>query len=321
MMTTKKRVVVIAAIFVILVALLLTLKCGRGNMKKSAAPDAAATGVTEDTATKQGEKKAAPAAAGTVKTKGYELNIKETEKGKVFEVIKDGKTIITKEAGEKEGFKLNTAGENKALPQAFSDVTGDNKPDLVLQSYSEKDSCSNVYSVFSAEDDFKLMAEIKGLSEGISFKDLNGDGVPELIGNDCKLLNWWASFGGDTAPKVILSYKDGVYLLNPALMKKSPPLEEEMREYAEKNKNEFISYVWEYMLGLIYGGNGDKAWEFYDMVEWNEEWEESMTEAGRSTDRTDKGDFLEAFKEHLSTSPYWEEIKKMNNWEMEGQML
>jgi hypothetical protein len=94
-----------------------------------------------------------------------------------------------------------------------------------------------------------------------------------------------------------------------------------MREYAEKNKDEFISYVWEYMLKLIYGGNGDKAWEFYEMVQWNEDWESAMTEAGRSTDSTDKGDFLEAFKEHLSTSPYWEEVKKMNNWDLEGQML
>jgi len=321
MMTAKQRIVVIAAIFVILIALLLTLKCGRGNIKKSAAPDAAATEVTEDTAVKQGEKKAAPAAAGAVKMKGYEFNIKETGKGKVFEVKKDGKTIITKEAGEKEGFKLNTAGENKALPQAFSDVTGDKKPDLVLQSYSEKDSCSNVYSVFSMEDDFKLMAEIKGLSEGISFKDLNNDGVPELLGSDCTFLNWWANFGNETAPQVILEYKNGVFVLAAGLMKKSPPLDEEMQEYAAANKNEFISYVWDYMLKLIYGGNGDKAWAFYDMVEWNEDWEDTMTDAGRSTDKTDKGDFLEAFKEHLSTSPYWEEIKKMNNWEMEGQML
>lgn len=321
MMTTKQRFFVIAAIFVILIALLLTLRCGRGNAGKKAAPEAVSSATAVETAEKQEEKKAAPAASGTTKIKGYEFKIKDTQDGKVFEVVKDGKPVITKQAGEKEGFKLNTAGENKALPQAFTDVTGDKKPDFVLQSYSEKDSCSNVYSVFSVEDDFQLMAEIKGLSEGISFKDLNGDGVPELLGSDCTFLNWWANFGNETAPKIILEYKDGAYVLAADLMKKSPPLEEEMREYAAANKNEFISYIWEYMLGLIYGGNGDKAWEFYDMVEWNEDWEESMTEAGRSTDRTDKGDFLEAFKEHLSTSPYWEEIKKMNNWEMEGQML
>jgi len=321
MMNNKKRIVVIAAIVIILIALLLVLKCGRSTGKEGKQGDSAAVQGVETTATaeKNGDKKSSETVSP--KKSAGAVNIKVTEKGKVFEVIKNGKTVINKQAGEKEGFKIVALGADKANPETFSDLTGDNKPDFVLQSYSEKDSCSNVYSVFSAEDDFKLMAEIKGLSEGISFKDLNGDGVPELIGNDCTFLNWWASFGGDTAPKVILSYKDGVYLLNPALMKKSPPLEEEMREYAEKNKNEFISYVWEYMLGLIYGGNGDKAWEFYDMVEWNEEWEESMTEAGRSTDRTDKGDFLEAFKEHLSTSPYWEEIKKMNNWEMEGQML
>ncbi|MBN2754600.1 MAG: hypothetical protein JXR81_07010 [Candidatus Goldbacteria bacterium] len=319
-MNNKKRII-IAAIAVMLIALLLVLKCGRGTVKPDKQGDspAAEENIKTDAAEKSGTEK--PADKVPSNKSGAAVNVKVTEKGKIFEVVKDGKTVINKQAGDKEGFKLVPPGTDKTNPEVFADLTGDKKPDFVLQSYSEKDSCSNIYSVFSAEDDFKMMAEIKGLSEGISFKDLNADGVPELIGNDCTFLNWWASFGGDTAPKVILEYKDGAYLIAAGLMKQSPPLDEEMREYAEKNKNEFISYVWEYMLNLIYGGNGDKAWEFYDMVQWNEDWESAMTEAGRSTDGTDKGDFLEAFKEHLSTSPYWEEIKKMNNWDLEGQML
>ena len=52
------------------------------------------------------------------------------------------------------------------------------------------------------------------------------------------------------------------------------------------------------------------------MVEWNSDWE-AATAANNAdtTGKDDKTEYLEAFKEHLSTSPYWAALKKLNNWE------
>jgi len=208
------------------------------------------------------------------------------------------------------------SGENKHLPKAGDDINGDGKPDIVLQFKSFKDSCSNVYSVYSLRDEPELVSEIKGLAEGLKFEDLDNDRVPEISGHDCTFLDWWASLGETPAPKVILRWGEGKYVFAGDLMRKDPPLESEMRSYLEKNKGKFISYVWKYMLDLIYTGNGDIAWEFYDMVEWDEGWEEDIMDDSSKRGVGNKDDFLGAFKEHLSTSPYWEDVKSFNNWEM-----
>lgn len=52
------------------------------------------------------------------------------------------------------------------------------------------------------------------------------------------------------------------------------------------------------MLNLIYSGNMAQAWKLLDLA-----WPEGMS---------GKEKFLEEFKAQLATSPFWEEIEKMN---------
>jgi hypothetical protein len=258
--------------------------------------------------------KSKPKSTEKVNMKDYKFSISADKSS--FEVSKNGQVILTKSAGEKESFQLGAGEGDKSFPKAGTDLTGDGRPDVVLKTKSEKDSCSNVYSVFSVGDDMALEAEIRGLSDGIEFKDLDKDGIPEIIGHDCTFLDWWAALGKPPAPKIILRYIEGSgYVLADDLMRKDPPADEDMQVYADSLKNGSISRVWSYMLDLIYTGNGDTAWKFYDMVEWNSEWETQATDDDNSKGKGDKQEYLEAFKEHLSTSPYWGALKKLNNWE------
>jgi hypothetical protein len=52
------------------------------------------------------------------------------------------------------------------------------------------------------------------------------------------------------------------------------------------------------MLDLIYTGNMDSAWKFFDKA-----WDKSFN---------GKKKFLREFREQLQTSPYWFQIRKMN---------
>lgn len=242
--------------------------------------------------------------------------IKKEDGTLIFQILKDGKEIFNKEEKGKIRFQANLNGENKNLPEIGEDINGDGKKDFVLQLKSEKYSCSNIFAIYTMDENFKKTAELKGLADRIKFQDLDGDLIPELISNDCTFLNWWASFGEYLAPEIILKLKYGEYHLAESLMRKIPPTEEEINEYIKKNKNNFITYIWKYMLDLIYSGNGDLAWSFYERVEWNPEWEDNIIDEKSGKKISDKNEFLEAFKEHLTTSPYWEDLKKLNNWEM-----
>lgn len=251
-----------------------------------------------------------PASTGPVNVKDYEFKISQDKN--TFEVIKKGEVIMSKEAGDQESFAVGIEGKEKALPKIGMDLTGDSKPDMVLKTRSEKDSCSNIYSLFSIGDDMQLLAEIRGLQDGIEFKDLDSDKIPELLGRDCTFLDWWASLGTPPAPKIVLSYIEGTgYIVASDLMRKDPPEDTVMQEYADGCKGKPISKVWSYMLDLIYTGSGDTAWKFYDMVEFDSEAQATNEEGNKA----DKQEYLEAFKEHLSTSPYWPAVKKLNNWE------
>ncbi len=324
------KVILVVIIAFILVMLVMS-KCGKGKVSQvtpqetvSAGAEKTAAGVT--VTAKEGKPLPVKTAVETkpkigkvntaekVNMKDYEFKLSSDKS--TFEVLKKGQVILSKQAGEKESFQMTSDSKEKSLPKAGTDMTGDGRPDVVLKTKSEKDSCSNIYSVFAVGDDMALIAEIKGLADGIEFKDLDKDGIMEIIGKDCTFLDWWAALGTPPAPKLVLRYLEGSgYVLADELMRKDPPVVEDMQAYADSCKGKPISKVWSYMLDLIYTGAGDDAWKFYDMVEWDSDWESETaadTEAGGKDNKTE---YLEAFKEHLSTSPYWQSLKKLNNWE------
>ncbi|MCE5300421.1 MAG: hypothetical protein LLG37_06060 [Spirochaetia bacterium] len=327
-MPKNKIIMTVVVVVTVPVLVLLLAKCSKKQVPKP--EPTAVPAVTQETANpvttpaslaaSTRAKKAEAKDADTFNVKDFEFKVSEDKT--VFEVVKKGEVIMTKEAGDKESFTLSGDSVDKSLPEIGTDLTGDGKPDMVLKTRSEKDSCSTIYSIFTIEQDLELLAEVKGLEEGITFKDLNGDRSQELIGRDCTFLDWWAALGEAPAPVVVLSYLEGSgYVMADELMRADPPDTADLQAKADKAKGKPISYIWKNMLDLIYSGNGDDAWKFYDMAEWNDDWEVEMQEDEADRGKGSKEEYLEAFKEHLSTSPYWKKIKKMNGWEFTEMMM
>lgn len=320
-MANKKIITIVAAAIVLLVIIMLSrCSCGTNKQASAEAVPAAAKTKADAAIAVEPEKTGHVSAGINPAAKAMEgIQIKTKKRaggGEALEVIEGGKKVYSLETMAKENIKLNTDGTDENLPRAGTDVTGDGKADMVVQVSSAKDSCSNSYEILSVVDDFSTLAEIKGLADGVKFEDIDGDGKQEISGHDCTFMDWWASFGEVLAPQVILRYGEDGYVFSEDLMKKDAPGDSAMRAVVKKNKDSFVTYVWKYMLDLIYSGNGDAAWRFFDMVDWNPEWEGQLTEDGADRAMSDKEDFKQAFKEHLTTSVYWPNVKTFNNWEM-----
>ncbi len=206
-------------------------------------------------------------------------------------------------------------------PPAGTDINGDGIPDIIVEYYSGGAHCCFQYSVFSLGDRMKLVAVLNGEHSVLEFKDLDGDGKHEVIGRDWTFAYWYASFAGSPAPEIILHWNNGKYRLSEDLMKKTYDLNdvrktaEEFRRDAlpESESNQSLHWEarwWAAMLELIYSGNGDIAWKFFDWF-WPVPDEKSLKEKWL----TDKKKFLAEFKKQLRMSPYWIDLKKLNGWQ------
>lgn len=241
------------------------------------------------------------------------------EKGGVgsFEILRKGQKVYA-ESGYR--YSVVSVGNEETLESTpVRDITGDGVSDLIVQHYSGGLHCCWSYSIFSLGEEFKRIAHIEGRHTPFDFKDIDGDSIYELIGKDWTFAYWETSFIHSPAPTIILRYEQGTYHLAGDLMKKPSPkpgefearlreVRQEMGHAAEANLQNsrwsnggVPSSLWGYMLDLIYAGNGQLAWEFFNRV-WSDE-------------RKGKKEFLDVFKQQLATSPYWPEIKGMNGWE------
>ncbi|MGB2867566.1 MAG: hypothetical protein WBD36_03880 [Bacteroidota bacterium] len=214
-----------------------------------------------------------------------------------FEVFKDGKRIFSGEPIPHRVEKIDGHGAR--------DINGDAIPDVVVESYSGGAHCCFTTFVFALGDEFQKVAEFDGENTPVGFKDCDGDGIYEVTLADWTFQYWKTSFADSPAEEVILRYKGGDYVVAKDLMRKEPPSQVEFEENVRDVRKGFFrrevpSSLWTHMLDLIYTGNGDLAWKFF-----NECWP-----AGR----TGKERFLKEFKEQLGRSRYSSEIRSLNGW-------
>lgn len=222
---------------------------------------------------------------------------------KYFEILHNEEKVFTSEMGM--SYEINTGDAAGNLPLPGKDITGDGIPDLVVEGYSGGAHCCNDYLIFSLGEQFQKIAHLYGGDSSFEFKDIDGDGVYEIIGRDWTFAYWETCFAASPAPEIILYYKDNKYKLVCELMRKSHP--EFMDTFAKELErvksdpawtDEVPPALWGYMLDLIFTGNRKKAYEFFDRA-----WQ---------GDKEGKKKFIRKFKTQLSKSPYWREIRKMN---------
>jgi hypothetical protein len=229
-----------------------------------------------------------------------------------FEIVHKGEKAYF-ETGRR--YSLKTAENADYVPQAgeaieTKDLTGDGIPDLIVSVWSGGAHCCFSIILFSLGEELKKIAEIEGYDSSVELKDFEGDGIYELVGRDWTFAYWETSFANSPAPQVVLRYQHGKYVLATDVMKKQPPGKKELEAKIVELRDKFAyggalddeapPELWEYMLDLIYTGNGKIA-----LTVFNKAWPEH---------KEGKEEFLMAFKTQLAKSPYWQEIKIFNKW-------
>jgi hypothetical protein len=258
---------------------------------------------------------------------GYSLQ-PDTDQNSKLTVIHNGKEVFTKGSGEK-GERVSivsaiVAGESEPVAGQLPltrDITGDGVPELILLDYTGGAHCCHQYSILSLGKQFKKIADIDGKDSSVLFKDINGDGVFELGVADTTFAYWNTSFSQSPLPKVVLRFKDGKYVLARELMSSPPPqpailaarLQAVRSEMHRSPENPYVLTIvpalWNFMLDLIYTGNGDLAWKMFDEA-WPDGTKGWCLDSGEVT----KEEFLRDFRKQLASSPYWPGIKELNHW-------
>lgn len=186
------------------------------------------------------------------------------------------------------------------------DITGNGVPNLVVSEWNGGAHCCFMFHVYELGPSFREIAVIDaGRGDFSHFANLDGSGSLEFVTADWTFAAWRAGFAQSPAPQVILSFRDGAYVLAIDLMRKLRPAHETFQAEARKvrsdpgwSRREPPPALWDYMLRLIYGGNGSLTREFLDKA-W------PMAVPG-------KEEFYQDFRATLSRSPYYQALLELN---------
>jgi len=235
----------------------------------------------------------------------YMVRIYRTSSGDGgFLILKNDKVVFRKTGGVfRRGHVYEDAGDTIPIG---TDITGDSRPNLVISAWSGAEHCCFSFDVFQIDEDFQALANLfVGYDDGSHFKDLDGDSILEFVTKDWTFAYWKTSFAYSPAPDVFLRFENGQYTLATDLMRKPLPPQKEFQQKTESVRSESWptegqppSSLWGHMLDLIYQGNTEAAWQFFESA-----WLESQP---------GKAQFLKEFQEELAGSPYWSEIQAFN---------
>ncbi len=246
----------------------------------------------------------------------YRVRIfRNEEEGKgYFEILQNGKRVYIQKGFRFRVGLMYTDAEFKEMGENISndliamgkDTTGKGIPNLVVNEWTGGAHCCYKFHVFEIGKRFKKIATLDaGDGDGAHFEDIKGNKKPVFIAADWTFAYWRTSFMQSPAPEIILAYENDSYILDFDLMRKPPPPDRVLEDTIKKiHENAFWkeegppAELWGYMLDLIYSGNADTAWKFFDKA-----WLPSVP---------GKEKFRHDFQARLRKSPYWKQIEKMN---------
>ncbi len=196
------------------------------------------------------------------------------------------------------------------------DVTGDTYPEAVVESFSGGAHCCFDYLILDMRDGVRPLARIDAGNGDAKFEDTDGDGVTELLTVDNTFAYWEECFAGSPLMHVVLTWKEGAFHLDDAVMRRNGPAIAEVQEALPGVREAFTtntgiaghqdaawapvpSDLWRMMLRLIYAGRAPEARGFFDAA-----WPEGKS--GKSV-------FYAAFMETLREgSPYYKDLVLLN---------
>jgi hypothetical protein len=254
------------------------------------------------------------------KINGYDVRIISTpvpkdSTGYSLVLVEKGKKLrnILKAEGEGEVMKFTFADapasydeaaekRSKALIKSSSDITGDGVPDVMINYYSGGAHCCFESYFINLGDTPELVDHIDAANSGLAALRKNPKGGLLFETADNAWAYWRASFAESPLPRLVMEFKNNKLRPNFDLMKKPAPSAASLRAKArtERAKVSTEPYAgedgameypfWGEMLDLIYTGNEQAAWQYFEMV-WPPK-------------REGKELFLKDFKAQLAESFY-----------------
>lgn len=236
---------------------------------------------------------------------GFHLN--------TISIIKDGEVLF--ESGPSSFFytleRQDIREESINLPEDINkyfirDINKNNIPDLILGTYSGGAHCCNDSYIIELSNPISNILNLSSFSSDIFFKDLNNDGIMEIVTSDGIFDYWHSGYSTSYRPDVILSLQNNRFKADPNFMKLPIPTDSELISKVEEFKNggEIFggdsSGTWNYVLDLIYSGNIESAIRYVDMV-WNKEAENG--------DFKTKEEFWDELKNQIRESSYYDDLK------------
>lgn len=197
------------------------------------------------------------------------------------------------------------------------DLNQDGNLELIVQSYSGGAHCCYEYWIYSLGKSLHELAYLQTKDSPLMFEDIDLDGIFEAKGVDKSFAYWQTNYANSPSPAIILTFAQNGLVLDIKKMYKTSPSQNDlnttiMRVRSELGRNISPEHddawqhagiptaMWAHMLELIYTGNGNVAWDFFDSV-----WRDGVS---------GKKEFRTAFEEIMRSSPYWDGIRELNGW-------
>ena len=181
------------------------------------------------------------------------------------------------------------------------DVNGDGVPNIALTDKLGRQGGGEIY-LFECGKTFRQIAHIESLGEYPEFRDVDSNGIPEIIASDNAFYHFPTPADGQPMPTLILRWQNGQYVPAKDLMAKAPPAEDELQARAARRRSvsdpeEFADISDEFsatVLDLLYSGHECLAWEFID---------------ASLDDPLEKEDFIAELQSRLEESAYWPDLR------------
>jgi hypothetical protein len=223
-----------------------------------------------------------------------------------FEILKQGRRIHSEYGGR--GIQVT---QFAAKEVAGPDITGDGVPKLAVSQEIGRQGGGSI-QLFACGKEFRQIAGIESWGKYPELKDLDSDGIPELIVSDNAFYHWPICMDGEPMPEVVLRWKSGHYLPAPELMAKPAPSRPNLEALAAAVRDSSgwdtascsaPEALWTNAVSLMYSGHEQLAWEFIDQA-WK---------PGFPSDNSTKESVLDnGIRARLEQSVYWRGIRTLH---------
>jgi len=208
---------------------------------------------------------------------------------------------------------IENAGDLKE--KSIKDITGNGIPELFLDGYSGGAHCCTHNYIIELSNPISILFDMDTGDSGIEFKDLNNDGVMELVTREDVFAYWHSSFVGSPMPEVVLSLQNGKYKADPKYMHKPALTDAEVKKMADDLESWadkdgiYPAIAWRmYAIDLVYSGNIASARKYVDLV-----WRYNDDAKFENDKFKTKEDFWKELDKQIKTSPYYKDLDSFLN--------